>query len=112
MTGVDVDMISTGILLLATTGIAVCGVAGIATGWVLPWLRFRILRPRLWGYGTLVSAAGGMVWTLLGPINGTRHLPSAYVDRADWILFVAGLLIQHRSQRHGRAPGDATKASS
>ena len=101
-----------GLCLLAVTVIAVGGVAGIATGWVVPWGRPRVLRPKLWGYGSLVTAAGGTVWAFLGPIAGPPHFPSAYVAWAGWILFMAGLLIQHRAQRPGRAPGNATKTSS
>jgi len=34
------------------------GIATLRTGWVLPWLRRRMFRPRLWGYGELTMAAG------------------------------------------------------
>ncbi|MFE3035416.1 hypothetical protein ACFXKY_27665 [Streptomyces canus] len=106
------DRVLMGISLLAMAGVAMGGVAGIATGWVVPWGRPRVLRPRVWGYGSLVTAAGGTVWSVLGPLAGPPHVPSAYAAWAGWILFMAGLLIQSRAQRPGRAPLDATKTSS
>ncbi|MFD3489933.1 hypothetical protein ACFWWB_05085 [Streptomyces sp. NPDC058690] len=33
------------------------GIAAITTGWVLPWLRNKVSRPRLWGYASLLMAA-------------------------------------------------------
>ncbi|MEV5011525.1 hypothetical protein AB0K74_12960 [Streptomyces sp. NPDC056159] len=50
-------------LLLSVAGVLVAGsavlaVVAIRTGWVLPWLRRRMFRPRLWGYGTLLGDAG------------------------------------------------------
>ncbi|MET7690677.1 hypothetical protein ABZT06_22340 [Streptomyces sp. NPDC005483] len=101
-----------GLALLAMTVVAVGGVAGIATGWVMPWGRSRVLRPRLWGYGSLVTAVGATVWIFLGPMAGPPHAPSAYVAWAGWVMFMAGLLIQFRAQRPGRAARDATKTSS
>ncbi|MEV7318292.1 hypothetical protein AB0N56_35900 [Streptomyces microflavus] len=36
---------------------AVEGTAAIRTGWVLPWLRSKVFRPRLWGCASLLMAA-------------------------------------------------------
>ncbi|MGW5276639.1 hypothetical protein ACWEQP_29645 [Streptomyces sp. NPDC004044] len=33
------------------------GIAAIRTGWVVPWLRNKVFRPRLWGYASLLLAA-------------------------------------------------------
>ncbi|MEU5045250.1 hypothetical protein [Streptomyces griseorubiginosus] len=101
-----------GLAVLAMTVVAAGGVAGITTGWVVPWGRPKVLRPRLWGYGSLVTAAGGTVWSVLGPMAGPPHLPSACVAWAGWVLFMAGLLIQSRSHRPGRVPADPTRTSS
>lgn len=35
-------------------GMVVCGAVAVATGWLLPWLRRRTLRPALRGYGTVL----------------------------------------------------------
>jgi hypothetical protein len=40
--------------------VAVClvpGVAAAGAGWVLPWMRGQVLRPRLWGLGEIALAA-------------------------------------------------------
>jgi hypothetical protein len=46
-------------------GVLVCGssaafgvVAIVGGGWMLPWLRRRTRRPRLWGFGAVCSSAG------------------------------------------------------
>ncbi|MDH6516741.1 hypothetical protein M2163_006278 [Streptomyces sp. SAI-135] len=110
MTGVH--WVLTGTCLLGVTVVAACGVAGAATGWVLPWARPGVLRPRLWGYGSLAVAAGAAVWVFLGPVAGPPHAPAEYVHLTGWSLWVAGLLIQLRARRPGRAPRDATTTSS
>jgi hypothetical protein len=105
---IGVDRVLMGFTLL----IAAYGVAGIMTGWVLPWNRSKVRRPRLSGIGSLVTAAGTAVWGVLGPMTRSPHGSSAYVAWTGWILFTTGLLIHFLAQRHGRAPGDATKTSS
>ncbi|MEU9172513.1 hypothetical protein AB0D34_32800 [Streptomyces sp. NPDC048420] len=97
-----------GVAALSLTVLAVGGVAGIATGWVAPWGRSRVLRPRLWGYGSLIGAVGAAVWTFVGPLAGPPHGRSAYLAWAGWTVFMVGLLIQLRAKR----PGRATKTSS
>ncbi|MGW1781454.1 hypothetical protein ACWCQQ_20260 [Streptomyces sp. NPDC002143] len=102
-----------GVSALAVMVLAVGGVAGIATGWVPPWGRSRVLRPRLWGYGSLITAAGAAVWIFVGPLAGPPHGASAYVAWAGWVVFMVGLLIQSRARRSGRSPrtGATTTAS-
>ncbi|MGW0941726.1 hypothetical protein ACWD4O_04125 [Streptomyces sp. NPDC002623] len=102
-----------GVSALAVTVLAVGGVAGIATGWVPPWGRSRVLRPRLLGCGSLTAAVGATVWIFVGPLAGPPHGTSAYVAWAGWVVFMVGLLIQLRSQRPGHGPrtGPTTTAS-
>ncbi|MER6441407.1 hypothetical protein ABT275_34265 [Streptomyces sp. NPDC001185] len=38
--------------------VAVGGIAAIAYGWVLPSIRAKVVRPRLYGWGVLVLAVG------------------------------------------------------
>lgn len=89
---------------LAVTVLAVGGAAGVATGWVAPWGRSRVLRPRLWGWGSLIAATGAAVWMFVGPLNGRPHGASVYVAWAGWVVFMVGLLIQIRARRPGRTP--------
>ncbi|MFD8525116.1 hypothetical protein ACFV2D_34655 [Streptomyces capillispiralis] len=67
-------------LMASALGVVGCGVAGLATGWIHPWERGRVLRPVahglshiLWGSGFfcicvvfLMASVGG---TLLGGIS-------------------------------------------
>ncbi|NEB04453.1 hypothetical protein [Streptomyces sp. SID13726] len=68
------------VLVVATSvlvgALLVLGVVQVVTGWAPPWVRDTILRPRLSGVGTLVSAAGLGVFVFLGPLGGVsdRHL--------------------------------------
>ncbi|MDX3578987.1 hypothetical protein [Streptomyces sp. FL07-04A] len=93
-----------GATALAVMVLAVGGAAGVTTGWVPPWGRPRILRPRLWGYGSLVTAAGATVWAFVGPLKGPPHGASVYVAWTGWVVFMAGLLVQLRARRPGRVP--------
>ncbi|MDX2679964.1 hypothetical protein [Streptomyces soliscabiei] len=104
-----------GVAALAVTVLAAGGVAGVATGWVAPWGRSRVLRPRLWGWGSLIAATGATVWMFVGPLSGPPHGVSAYVAWVGWVVFMVGLLIQIRARRPGRMPlppATATKAAS
>ncbi|WP_158692690.1 hypothetical protein [Streptomyces roseochromogenus] len=85
--------------------LAVSGIASITTGWVVPWLRTRVLRPRLWGYGSLLAAVGGAVFLYLGPL-AERYGSLPWLG---WLGFMAGLGLQMLAQRPGRA---VTKAAS
>ncbi|MER6380155.1 hypothetical protein ACWDBD_27865 [Streptomyces sp. NPDC001118] len=82
------------------------GIAGITTGWVVPWSRARVLRPRLWGYGCLLAASGGPVFLYLGPLGSLGPLaPEQYgfLPWLGWLGFMAGLGLQMLAQRPGRA---------
>jgi hypothetical protein len=50
------------VVLLALTasalGVVGCGVAGLATGWIHPWERGRVLRPGAHGLGHILSGSG------------------------------------------------------
>ncbi|MEU7058487.1 hypothetical protein [Streptomyces sp. NPDC046197] len=84
--------------VLATL-LALAGIANIAYGWVPPWARSRVLRPRLWGYGALLGAAGFALYMFLGPLaRAFGPLPLL-----GWVAFMAGLALQWMSQRPGRA---------
>ncbi|MET7776124.1 MULTISPECIES: hypothetical protein [Streptomyces] len=92
-----------GFAALAMTGTALMGIAGIVTGWVPRWMRPRVFRPKLWGYGSVVGAAGMSLYMFIGPFRGPdlRMAPFAMTGMA---LFIVGLVMQMRSRRPGR-PG-------
>ncbi|MFF3329014.1 hypothetical protein ACFYWX_05545 [Streptomyces sp. NPDC002888] len=89
--------------VLAVTALAVMGGAATATGWVPPWGGYRILRPRLWGSGMVVSAVGMAAFMFLGPLG---DLPPAYasIPLAGMGAYLVGLLLQTLARRPGRAP--------
>ncbi|UIX31032.1 hypothetical protein [Streptomyces sp. GQFP] len=69
-------------------GMVVCGVVAVATGWLLPWLRRRTLRPALWGYGTVLFAAGLLLSMSYGAFDVFDGSP-ALIDAA----FVSSVLM-------------------
>ncbi|MEU6771213.1 hypothetical protein [Streptomyces sp. NPDC046759] len=90
--------------LVVANGVAmgllgVFGIAGIATGWVAPWGRGRVLRPRLWGSGSLLSGVGGAFFVFLGPLAAGRHTVLPWLG---WVAFMVGLGLQMLAQRPGR----------
>ncbi|WP_158693134.1 hypothetical protein [Streptomyces viridochromogenes] len=97
--------------LCVAAGVAM-GVAGIVTGWVPPWGRRRIVRPRLWGYGSVVGSVGIGGYSSLGSFDGpaSRHAGIAIAGGA---VFFVGLALQLPAQRPGRTPHEpATRNAS
>jgi hypothetical protein len=54
-----------GIAVIAVYSV-VTGVAALRTGWMMPWARRRILRPRLWGYAHLLASVCCLVQLTVG----------------------------------------------
>ncbi|MGW0768619.1 hypothetical protein [Streptomyces sp. NPDC002676] len=86
--------------LLVVTLMVGFGIAGITTGWVVPFGRHRVLRPKLWGYGQLTAAVGLSLWTFLGTIPG-RADPLPVLG---WVVFMGGMVVQLLAQAPGRTP--------
>ncbi|MFF4570631.1 hypothetical protein [Streptomyces sp. NPDC001410] len=87
--------------------LAAGGIASVAADWV-PWpARRRVVRPRLWGYGTLVTTLGLSLLLFLGPFDDAGFGDVGFFGYL--ALFVAGFVIQALAQRPGR---DSTKTSS
>ncbi|WP_369248963.1 hypothetical protein [Streptomyces sp. R41] len=87
--------------VLAVVGLAGIGIAGITTGWVPPWGRRRVLRPKLWGYGSVVGAVGMSLYMFLGPFRGPDADMTPYA-MAGMAVFFVGLVLQMAGQRPGR----------
>ncbi|WP_234046406.1 hypothetical protein [Streptomyces adelaidensis] len=90
----DVFIGIAGALIVAST---VCAVIAIRTGWMPPWLR-RTLRPRLWGYSTLIGNAGICLWLFAFRADG-MSTPAAL---AAGVLFAANMAISPLANRPGR----------
>lgn len=92
---------------LAVALFVAAGVASVVTGWV-PWpARRRVVRPRLWGYGTLLTSLGLSLLLLLGPLEDAGAGTVAFCGYC--ALFLAGFVVQALAQRPGR---DTTKTAS
>ncbi|MFJ6568300.1 hypothetical protein ACIQNU_12805 [Streptomyces sp. NPDC091292] len=83
------------------------GVAAVRTGWVLPWIRRRVLRPRLWGYGMLITSIGVPLAlttpVFLGRSDALRD-PVVFIG---YVLIVGGCVVQafgYRLDPADRAP--------
>ncbi|MFD7873130.1 hypothetical protein ACFV5G_03200 [Streptomyces sp. NPDC059766] len=76
------------------------GIAGAATGWVPPWTRGEVLRPRLLGWATLLAAVGFGLFMFLGPL-GDSYGPLPWMG---WAAFMAGLFLQSRARRPSIIP--------
>ncbi|WP_316748037.1 hypothetical protein [Streptomyces herbicida] len=85
---------------LVVTLMAVFGIAGITTGWVVPFGRRRILRPKLWGYSQLLGAVGMSLWMFLGVFPEKMDV----IPLIGWFMFMGSLGIQVLAQRPGRTP--------
>ncbi|MET7698496.1 hypothetical protein [Streptomyces sp. NPDC005485] len=97
---------------LVFTALGALGVVTLTTGRVAPWGRGRVVRPRLWGYGSLVAAVGGALFLFLGPLSGPPHGVRGAVAWGGWAVFMAGLTLQYLAQRPGRrTPRPARTAS-
>lgn len=81
------------------------GVAAITRGWSPPWIRGRILSPRLWGFGSVMTGLGFTVEMLPAAMAGRRWTAGA--ETPVWIvalcLAVCGLGLMAWAQRSARA---------
>ncbi|MFE0509454.1 hypothetical protein [Streptomyces sp. NPDC058964] len=100
-----------GAAVLAVALLLASGIASVTTGWVMPLGRKRVLRPKLWGYGTLTSGIGMGVFLFVGPW-GSSEPPSGLREAIAWCgwgVFFVGSLIQLLAQRPGRTPSAAPR---
>ncbi|MFJ8197542.1 hypothetical protein [Streptomyces sp. NPDC096152] len=93
--------IPTVLAALLVSGLAAMGVAAIRTGWLLPWGAYLILRPRLWGYGSLVLAAGAALFMSPVAFPGLADR-FAVLPVVGWAVFLVGLVMQMAARWQGR----------
>ncbi|MEH0418783.1 hypothetical protein [Streptomyces sp. B21-083] len=95
----DSYLLGTAGLLMA--GLVVIGAVAVRTAWLLPWLRYRTVRPELWGYGSMSFGTGMfllMSWGALDAFGGTRVLHGA-MGIIGVLMMTAGAYLQSRSAR-------------
>ncbi|MEV5901971.1 hypothetical protein [Streptomyces sp. NPDC052127] len=90
--------------VVCVTVMAVVGIAAVTREWVPPFGRRRVLRPRLWGVGALMSALGLSLFMFLGPMAAHDLKVNLYVPPAGMAVNLAGLGVQTLAQRPGRPP--------
>ncbi|MEW2493169.1 hypothetical protein AB0942_06360 [Streptomyces nodosus] len=90
-----------GAAALVMAAVAAVGMVSVVTGWVPRWERRKVRRPRLWGYGALVSAVGMSVFVFLGPFDDTLSSRTvlAFAGLAVWVLGAAVQMMARRPVR-------------
>ncbi|MEU6378215.1 hypothetical protein [Streptomyces sp. NPDC046909] len=91
------------ILMVMAVGVLVAGVliglAAVLNGWLIPGPgRAKVLRPRMWGYGTLTHTAGVGTFLFLGPLAGPGSDYFRYAIAGVAVSFL-GLYVQHLSMK-------------
>ncbi|MGQ4329827.1 hypothetical protein [Streptomyces hayashii] len=95
-------LVGTGVVCVTIMG--VLGVAAVAREWVPPRGRRRVLRPRLWGTGAVMSAVGLGTFMFLGPLDPDRSAVNFFLPLAGMAVNFAGLGLQTYARRPGRTP--------
>lgn len=96
--------------VVITVGLVI-GTAAVTKGWLLPGRgSAKVLRPRVWGYGTLMHQAGTGAFLFLGPLDASRHPGFFPFAPAGMVVAAFGLYVQRRAQVPAGA--GVTKASS
>ncbi|MER6557286.1 hypothetical protein ABT300_05875 [Streptomyces sp. NPDC001027] len=90
--------------VVCVTIMGAMGVAAVTREWVPPRGRARVLRPRLWGTGALMSAVGLGLFMCLGPLATDRPAVNFYIPIAGMAVNFAGLGVQMLARRPGRTP--------
>ncbi|MFF0010222.1 hypothetical protein [Streptomyces sp. NPDC005374] len=89
-------------VLVLTVG-AVLSAAAITVGWIAPGPgRAKVLRPRVWGYGTLVAMAGIGTFLFVGPLHGP-DMDNFPVAMSGMAVFAAGLYVKQQAMKPARA---------
>lgn len=96
--------------VVITAGLAI-GTAAATKGWLLPGKgSAKVLRPRVWGYGTLLHQAGTGAFLFLGPLDESRNPDLFPFAVLGMVVALLGLYVQRRAQFPAGA--GATKSSS
>ncbi|MFD9501323.1 hypothetical protein [Streptomyces sp. NPDC060035] len=74
------------------------GIAAIRTGWMLPRVRNKVFRPRLWGYASLLVAACLVLLIFDSP---KAHFPFGDLGMAGTLIALAMMAVAQRPTRGG-----------
>ncbi|MGW3956956.1 hypothetical protein ACWEKM_40070 [Streptomyces sp. NPDC004752] len=92
------DWFLVGVAAAAFGLLALAGCVALATGWLLPWLRSRVVRPDQWGYGA-VSLAAGLATGMSFKSAGDSMIVLNTLFALTIGLVILGGLLQRRSLR-------------
>lgn len=101
----DTELTLAALLIAALAGV---GIGAITRGWTPLVRRSSIARPRLWGYGILVSDAGLAAFVFFGPFQSPGDSRLASFALVGGIVVAAGLVVQNAAAR----PAKPTKNAS
>ncbi|MFI9604431.1 hypothetical protein ACWEQ7_14535 [Streptomyces sp. NPDC004069] len=79
--------------------LAFSGFLALATGWLLPWLRGRVARPDLWGYGAVSLALSLAMAMSFKMVTGHSTIVLDALFVVTIALAILGGLLQRRSMR-------------
>ncbi|WOX12334.1 hypothetical protein [Streptomyces sp. N50] len=91
-------MMWTALGALACALLAVPGAIALTTGWLPPKLRVAVVRPKLWGYGGLLSAVGLTTEMSLSVLAPAEQLID-FFGPLGFALLLLGFLLQSRARR-------------
>ena len=99
----DIELTLAALLIAVLAG---AGVGAIARGWTPLVRRNRIARPRLWGYGLLVSDAGLAGLIFFGPYLSPHAHGGLAV--AGTFVMIAGIVVQQVAARPAKPRKNAS----
>lgn len=97
-----------GPLAVMSVLVTVAGMAAVGTGWVLPWLRKKVCRRRLWGCGSLLLAACCAYALFDGP--RMMHIPFGNPASAGSLISLAMMWAAQRPTRAVTPPSIGPEA--
>ena len=99
----DIELTLAALLIAVLAG---AGVGAVTRGWTPLVRRNRIARPRLWGYGLLVSDAGLAGLIFVGPYLSPQAHGGLAV--AGTFVMIAGIVVQQVAARPARPTKNAS----
>lgn len=94
------DVISLIAVAVVVVLYAVAGVLALTTGRAVPWQQGYLLRPRLWGSGALLFAAGMALARYGGMVRDLTDSDAVFATSL--LMLISGGVLQYVGQRAGR----------
>ncbi|GGU11491.1 hypothetical protein [Streptomyces lateritius] len=85
----------------------VSGAVALRSGWLIPWQRRHILRPRLYGWANLTFAAGLVVYWLGGVLPWNTTVRDGAIIVAG-LVYLGAMWVQDAPRNREKLAGDDT----